>query len=142
MTHAVINDVLAGKYSVGEQITIRGWIRTRRDSKAGISFLAVHDGSCFDALQAVAPAELNNYESEIKRLTTACSVIVSGTVARSEGQGQAFELQATRIKNNRHPLRLPMRRLEGNRFLTGFPSNRRFLFIRLPSSSDWEQPSY
>lgn len=98
MTHAVINDVLAGKYSVGEQITIRGWIRTRRDSKAGISFLAVHDGSCFDALQAVAPAELNNYESEIKRLTTACSVIVSGTVARSEGQGQAFELQATAVE--------------------------------------------
>lgn len=98
MTHAVINDVLAGKYSVGEQITIRGWIRTRRDSKAGISFLAVHDGSCFDALQAVAPAELNNYETEIKRLTTACSVIVSGTVARSEGQGQAFELQATAVE--------------------------------------------
>ncbi len=80
MTHAVIKDVLAGQYAVGDSVTVKGWIRTRRDSKAGISFLAVHDGSCFDALQAVAPAELNNYESEIKRLTTACSVIVTGTI--------------------------------------------------------------
>lgn len=97
MTHAVIKDVLAGQYAAGETITVKGWIRTRRDSKAGISFLAVHDGSCFEALQAVAPANLNNYENEIKRLTTACSVIVTGVVARSEGQGQAFELQATNV---------------------------------------------
>jgi len=97
MTHAVIKDVLAGQYAVGETITVKGWIRTRRDSKAGISFLAVHDGSCFEALQAVAPANLNNYETEIKRLTTACSVIVTGVVAKSEGQGQAFELQATEV---------------------------------------------
>lgn len=98
MTHAVIKNVLAGQYAVGETITVKGWIRTRRDSKAGISFLAVHDGSCFDALQAVAPANLNNYESEIKRLTTACSVVVTGVVAQSEGQGQAFELQATAVE--------------------------------------------
>lgn len=98
MTHAVVKDVLAGQYPVGSIVTVQGWIRTRRDSKAGISFLAVHDGSCFDALQAVAPANLNNYESEIKRLTTACSVVVTGTVAQSEGQGQAFELQATDVQ--------------------------------------------
>lgn len=97
MTHAVIKDVLAGRYAIGEKITVKGWIRTRRDSKAGISFLAVHDGSCFDAVQAVAPAELTNYESEIKRLTTSCSVIVSGVIARSEGQGQAFEIQADHV---------------------------------------------
>jgi asparaginyl-tRNA synthetase len=58
----------------------------------------VHDGSCFDAVQAVAPAELNNYENEIKRLTTACSVIVTGTIAKSEGQGQAFEIQASSVE--------------------------------------------
>jgi asparaginyl-tRNA synthetase len=98
MTHAVIKDVLAGQYAAGATITVKGWIRTRRDSKAGISFLAVHDGSCFEALQAVAPAELNNYESEIKRLTTACSVIVTGTVVKSEGQGQAYEIQATDVE--------------------------------------------
>jgi asparaginyl-tRNA synthetase len=98
MTHAVIKDVLAGQYAAGATITVKGWIRTRRDSKAGISFLAVHDGSCFEALQAVAPAELNNYETEIKRLTTACSVIVTGIVVRSEGQGQAYEIQATAVE--------------------------------------------
>ncbi len=98
MTHAVIKDVLAGQYAAGATITVKGWIRTRRDSKAGISFLAVHDGSCFEALQAVAPADLNNYESEIKRLTTACSVIVTGTVVKSEGQGQAYEIQASNVE--------------------------------------------
>ena len=50
-----ITDVLAGKFPVNEEITVHGWIRTRRDSKAGISFLAIHDGSCFDAIQAVVP---------------------------------------------------------------------------------------
>lgn len=97
MSHAVIKDVLSGQYAVGEQITVKGWIRTRRDSKAGISFLAIHDGSCFDAVQAVVAATLTNYENEIKRLTTACSVIVSGSVARSEGQGQAYEIQADSV---------------------------------------------
>lgn len=98
MMHAVIKDVLSGQYQVGDTVTVKGWIRTKRDSKAGISFLAVHDGSCFDAVQAVAPAELNNYENEIKRLTTACSVIVTGTIAKSEGQGQAFEIQASSVE--------------------------------------------
>jgi len=98
MTHAVIKDVLSGQYQIGDTVTVKGWIRTKRDSKAGISFLAVHDGSCFDAVQAVAPAELNNYETEIKRLTTACSVVVTGTIAKSEGQGQAFEIQASSVE--------------------------------------------
>ncbi|MBP8227877.1 MAG: asparagine--tRNA ligase [Pararheinheimera sp.] len=93
-----MKDVLSGQYQVGDTVTVKGWIRTKRDSKAGISFLAVHDGSCFDAVQAVAPADLNNYENEIKRLTTACSVIVTGTVAKSEGQGQAFEIQASSVE--------------------------------------------
>ena len=51
-----IADILAGKAAVGERVTVEGWIRTRRDSKAGLSFLAIHDGSCFDALQIVAPS--------------------------------------------------------------------------------------
>ncbi|MDP4537417.1 asparagine--tRNA ligase [Alkalimonas collagenimarina] len=98
MSHAVIHDVLAGRYAEGETVTVKGWVRTKRDSKAGISFVAVHDGSCFDAVQAVVPAELSNYENEVKRLTTACSVIVTGTIARSEGKGQQFEIQATEVE--------------------------------------------
>ena len=52
---ARVAQILAGTTAVGARATVQGWIRTRRDSKAGLSFLAVHDGSCFDALQVVAP---------------------------------------------------------------------------------------
>ncbi|MFD2166765.1 asparagine--tRNA ligase [Thalassotalea euphylliae] len=93
-----ITDVLAGKFPVNEEITVHGWIRTRRDSKAGISFLAIHDGSCFDAIQAVVPNDLNNYEEEVLKLTTGASVKVTGTLVESQGQGQAFEIQATNVE--------------------------------------------
>ena len=47
-TIAPITDILQGKIAVGSSVTVQGWIRTRRDSKAGISFLAIYDGSCFN----------------------------------------------------------------------------------------------
>ncbi|OSM98249.1 asparagine--tRNA ligase [Lonsdalea britannica] len=72
-------------------------VRTRRDSKAGISFIAVYDGSCFDSLQAVVNNNLENYQSDILRLTTGCSVEITGKVVASPGQGQSFELQATNV---------------------------------------------
>lgn len=93
-----ITDVLAGKYPVNEEITVHGWIRTRRDSKAGISFLAIHDGSCFDPIQAIVPNELDNYKSEVQKLTTGASVKVTGTLVESPGQGQAYEIQATAVE--------------------------------------------
>ncbi|WP_417658359.1 asparagine--tRNA ligase [Pseudidiomarina sp.] len=95
MSFATIVDVLSGKVAVGDEVTVRGWVRTRRDSKAGISFINVHDGSCFDPIQAVVPNNLDNYESEVLKLTTGCSVAVTGTVAESAGKGQSFEIQAT-----------------------------------------------
>ena len=98
MSVIAITDVLAGKFPVNEEITVHGWIRTRRDSKAGISFLAIHDGSCFDAIQAVVPNDLNNYEEDVLKLTTGCSVKVTGTLVESQGQGQAFEIQATGVE--------------------------------------------
>ncbi len=98
MTHASVADVLKGKYAVGTSLTVKGWIRTRRDSKAGISFLAIHDGSCFNPVQAVVPNELDNYEADVLRLTTGCSVEVTGSVAASQGSGQSFELQASAVK--------------------------------------------
>src|SRR6476620_3776603 len=93
-----VASVLKGTVSPGSPVAVRGWVRTRRDSKAGLSFLHVHDGSCFDALQVVAPAALSNYESEIKRLTTGCSVVATGTLAASQGQAQAVELQAESVE--------------------------------------------
>lgn len=98
MSVIAITDVLAGKYPVNETITVHGWIRTRRDSKAGISFLAVHDGSCFDAIQAIVPNELDNYQSEVLKLTTGASVKVTGILVESPGKGQSFEIQATGVE--------------------------------------------
>jgi asparaginyl-tRNA synthetase len=93
-----VREALAEADRGGQQVTVRGWVRTRRDSKAGLSFVNVSDGSCFDPIQVVAPAELANYESEVKRLTTGCSVIATGTLVRSQGQGQSFEIQASAIE--------------------------------------------
>lgn len=98
MSYASVVDVLAGKIPVDETVTVRGWVRTRRDSKAGISFINVHDGSCFDAIQAVVPAELPNYQQEVLKLTTGCSVAITGVVVPSQGKGQSYEIQATGVK--------------------------------------------
>ena len=65
-----ISDVLAGQVPVGQETRVKGWVRTRRDSKAGLSFLHVHDGTCFDAIQVVAPATLENYTAVVAHLTT------------------------------------------------------------------------
>ena len=92
-----VEPALAGILPAGGEVTVRGWVRTRRDSKAGLSFVNVSDGSCFAPIQVVAPAALPNYETEVKRLTAGCAVIATGTLTPSQGQGQAFEIQATRL---------------------------------------------
>eukprot|EP01001_Neometanema_parovale_P002011 NODE_12409_length_512_cov_60.064267_g8346_i1.p1 GENE.NODE_12409_length_512_cov_60.064267_g8346_i1~~NODE_12409_length_512_cov_60.064267_g8346_i1.p1 ORF type:complete len:108 (-),score=0.19 NODE_12409_length_512_cov_60.064267_g8346_i1:65-388(-) len=97
MTYAPVSDVLKGQLAVDSEVTVRGWIRSRRDSKAGISFLAIYDGSCFDPIQAVVPNNLNNYEDEVLKLTTGCSVEVTGKIVESPAKGQDFELAAPRI---------------------------------------------
>ena len=89
----VIKNILAGKVAIDTRTLICGWVRTRRDSKAGISFIQVHDGSSFDPLQVVVPSDLENYESEVKKTSAGCSVIVSGLLVKSEGKGQSFEIQ-------------------------------------------------
>ena len=98
MTVVSVEHALAGKLPAGEPVTVRGWVRTRRDSKAGLSFVNVSDGSCFAPIQVVAPSTLANYESEVKHLTTGCSVIATGTLVASQGQGQSFEIQAQAIE--------------------------------------------
>jgi asparaginyl-tRNA synthetase len=97
MSHIAITELLKGTVAVDSQVTVKGWIRTRRDSKAGISFLAVHDGSCFNPIQAVVPNSLNNYD-EVTNLTAGCSVSVTGKLVESQGQGQAFEIQADTVE--------------------------------------------
>lgn len=98
MSVVPVADVLHGRVAVDSEVTVRGWVRTRRDSKAGLSFIAVYDGSCFNPVQAVVNNSLNNYQDEVLHLTTGCSVIVTGKIVASPGQGQAFEIQATKLE--------------------------------------------
>ena len=90
-------EILSGKVQVGQEVTLAGWIRTRRDSKAGFSFLAVNDGSGFDSVQVIANNTLENYESDVLKLTTSCGVVVDGIVQESQGQGQSVEVVAKKI---------------------------------------------
>src|SRR3954453_19084225 len=83
--------------SVGKETTIRGWIRTRRDSKGGFSFLEVNDGSCLANIQIVADAKLPNYEAEVKQLSAGCSVTVHGELKASGGKEQATEVHAAEV---------------------------------------------
>jgi asparaginyl-tRNA synthetase len=93
-----IREILAGRAPQNAPVTVKGWIRTRRDSKAGFSFLNVSDGSGFHPLQVVAPASLPNYAEEVTRLTAGCAVEAVGEIVPSSGKGQKFEMQAHEIK--------------------------------------------
>jgi asparaginyl-tRNA synthetase len=93
-----IKDAFAGE--PGAEVTVKGWVRTRRDSKAGggLSFINVHDGTCHDPIQCVAKTDLPNYDSEIAHLTTGCAVEVDGVLAESQGKGQRIEIQAADVR--------------------------------------------
>jgi len=98
MSVAVIKSLLAQNHPLGETVTVRGWLRSRRDSKAGISFLAINDGSSMASIQAVVPSDLDNYEADVLRLTAGCSLEISGTLVESQGKGQSVEIQATQLR--------------------------------------------
>ncbi|MEX0676484.1 MAG: asparagine--tRNA ligase [Pirellulales bacterium] len=83
--------------AAGKTARLQGWIRTRRDSKGGFSFLELNDGSSMANIQIVADGGLANYESQIKHLSAGCSVTVEGEVKASPAKGQATELQAQKI---------------------------------------------
>jgi asparaginyl-tRNA synthetase len=91
-------DILAGRAPQDAPITLQGWVRTRRDSKAGISFVHLSDGSGFHPVQVVAPNTLPNYVSEISRLTAGCAVEATGMIVPSPAKGQPFEMQASALK--------------------------------------------
>jgi asparaginyl-tRNA synthetase len=91
-------DILAGRAPADATVAVRGWIRTRRDSKAGISFLNVSDGSGFHPVQVVAPSTLSNYETDVRHLTAGCSVEAIGRIVASPAKGQPFEMQAEAVR--------------------------------------------
>jgi asparaginyl-tRNA synthetase len=90
-------DILAGRAPADATVTLQGWVRTRRDSKAGISFVHVSDGSGFHPVQVVAPSTLANYTDEVLRLTAGCSVQATGRIVPSPAKGQPFEMQAESV---------------------------------------------
>ncbi len=97
MQTASIHELLTGKVRTGSKVEIRGWARTRRDSKAGLSFVQVSDGSCQATLQVVAPNTLANYHDGVLRLTAGASLVARGTLVESQGKGQSVEIQADAV---------------------------------------------
>jgi asparaginyl-tRNA synthetase len=83
--------------TIGHNVLVQGWVRTRRDSKGGFSFIELNDGSSLASLQIVADGSLANYESEVKHLTAGSSIAVEGEVKASGGKGQATEVFAKRL---------------------------------------------
>src|SRR5205823_7175844 len=91
-------EILAGQAPQDAPVTIKGWVRTRRDSRAGISFVHVSDGSAFHPVQVVAPNTLPNYEGEVLKLTAGCAVEATGMIVPSPAKGQPFEMQANALR--------------------------------------------
>ena len=97
MQRSRVVDLLASE-DVGAKHTVAGWVRTRRDSKGGFSFIEINDGSSLRGLQLVANKELPNYEADVLRLQTGCAVRATGTLVSSQGKGQQVELQTAEIE--------------------------------------------
>ena len=97
MQRQSVADLLGGGVAVGSAVSLSGWVRTRRTSKGGFSFVALHDGSAFDTIQVVAPGELDNYEM-ITELGPGAALTIEGELVESAGKGQSVEVRATRIE--------------------------------------------
>jgi asparaginyl-tRNA synthetase len=91
-----INKILATG-EVGATITVKGWIRSKRESK-GFAFVDVNDGSCMANIQVVIAQTVPDYANQIKRLSTGASVEFQGNLVESPAKGQRVELQATALE--------------------------------------------
>lgn len=79
-----------------ERVLVKGWVRTRRDSKT-FSFIELNDGSCLRNIQIIADESLPDYE-EIKKITTGSALSVTGRLVESKGGGQKWEVLADEIE--------------------------------------------
>ena len=91
-----IKSILQHATPIDSQVTVQGWLRSRRSSKGGFSFLHIHDGSCFGTVQAIADQALSNYDAIVDS-GTGCSVTVTGKLVASQGKGQDREIQADEV---------------------------------------------
>jgi len=140
-----IKEALSGHY-LDQRIQVAGWVRTRRDSKAGVSFIELSDGSCPKPLQLVIPKELPNYETEVLRLGVGASLMAKGLLVNSIGRGQALELQVEELKVLGHsdPSAYPLQKKRHSfEFLRSIPhlrvrTNTFGAMARLRSNIAWE----
>ena len=101
MSWQTINDILAGKseaVQVGQTVTVKVGIRSKRDSKAGISFLVVSDGLLFCHDSVRCSERTRKLHERYRRVNTGCSVEVDGEVVKSPGKGQSVEIKATAVR--------------------------------------------
>lgn len=91
-----VKQALLEDYSSIDTVVVKGWVRSIRSSKAGLSFISLNDGSCFDSIQIVAAETLENY-SIIRTISTGASVVVEGRIVESLGKGQDREVSATKV---------------------------------------------
>ena len=89
--------ILSGDVVLKSEVTVTGWVRSKRDSKFGISFLDINDGSSFDGVQVIVPSDLANYESDVLKISTGCAVTITGILVESEGKGQKVEIKAIAV---------------------------------------------
>ena len=97
MQRTRISEILRAE-EIGAMITVAGWVRTRRDSKGGFSFIEINDGSCLSGLQIIADQDLPNYQNDVLKLQTGCSIMATGILAASQGKGQTVELKANDLR--------------------------------------------
>lgn len=98
MITTMIKQLVENKIPLDTIVTIKGWVRSRRDSKAGLSFLTINDGSSFNSVQVIAENSLQNYNTDVLKLTKDCAVVISGNVVASLGAGQSVEIIAKKIE--------------------------------------------
>ena len=82
----------------GQEVLVKGWVRTRRDSKGGFSFVEINDGSCLNSIQVVADHSLESYATASPNLHTGSCIAVVGELVQSQGKGQSMEVRASEIK--------------------------------------------
>ena len=81
---------------IDKEVKLGAWVRKIRSQK-NFGFLEINDGSFFNGIQVVFDTSLENFD-EISRLSIASSVIVEGTLVKSEGAGQEFEIKASKVE--------------------------------------------
>ena len=93
-----IKDLFSSKLVESADVELSGWVRSKRSSKGGFSFIHLNDGSCLSTIQVVADETLDNYQEEVERLSVGCSISLVGSLVASEGKGQDREIQAQKIE--------------------------------------------